>query len=322
MGHKWMPRAVVVAGIALTLLLSGVALSVSFGKTGWFPQWLQDSVSNFESEPLAGPPGPPGDRGDQGAAGEPGAPGEQGATGPVGPVGPRGPRGDAGGIGLTGATGATGPVGPTGPQGPAGVAGATGATGAVGPQGAAGPQGPVGPQGEAGATGPAGPTGATGPQGPAGGFGAYGSFYDTTASTPLTLDQAIAAPLNTTAFASGVSIVDGSKITFFGAGKFDIQFSTQLEKGDGGSDWVSVWLAKNGQKITWTNTDVLISGSNTASRHVVAWNFFVDAVAGDFFQLMMSSTTSAQMSIVSVGTQTSPDRPEIPGTILTVNQVG
>ena len=83
-----------------------------------------------------------------------------------------------------------------------------------------------------------------------------------------------------------------------------------------------MWLRENNQNMTWTNTDVLITGRNETSRHVVAWNFFIEAQIGDFFELMMSSTTSTQMSIVSVGTQTSPDRPEIPGTILTVNQVG
>ncbi len=316
MGHKWLPRVLVAMGIALTLVLSGVALSVSFGVTGWFPDWLRTSVENFESEPLAGPAGPPGDRGEAGSPGEPGIPGSAGEEGPVGPTGPAGPAGDVGPIGVTGATG---------PAGPTGATGATGATGPAGPQGQSGPQGPAGPQGAVGATGPAGPiglTGATGPQGPAGGFGAYGSFYDTTPTTPLALDQAIAVPLNTTAFASGVSIVDGTKITFAVGGKFDIQFSTQIEKADSGDDWLSVWLSENGTSQTWTNTDVLISGKETASRHVVAWNFFVDATAGDYFQLMMSSTTSTQMSIVSVGTQTSPDRPEIPGTILTVNQVG
>jgi len=186
-------------------------------------------------------------------------------------------------------------------------------------------QGPTGERGEVGATGPPGEIGAQGPAGatgPAGGYGAYGSFYDTTPTTTLTLDQAIAVPLNTTAFASGVSIVDGTKITLEVAGKFNIQFSTQLQKGDGGNDWISVWLRENNQNMTWTNTDVLISGSDANSRHVVAWNFFIEAQIGDFFELMMSSTTSTQMSIVSVGTQTTPDRPEIPGTILTVNQVG
>jgi hypothetical protein len=67
---------------------------------------------------------------------------------------------------------------------------------------------------------------------------------------------------------------------------------------------------------------VVISSSGTNSRHFVAWNFFVSAVSGSFFQIMMTSTTSSQMTIKSVAEQTNPDRPEIPGTILTVNQVG
>jgi hypothetical protein len=83
-----------------------------------------------------------------------------------------------------------------------------------------------------------------------------------------------------------------------------------------------VWLAKDGANVPWTNTDVVITASGSNSRHVVAWNFFVSAVPGSYFQLMMSSTTSSRMTIKSVPAQTNPDRPEIPGTILTVNQVG
>jgi hypothetical protein len=129
-------------------------------------------------------------------------------------------------------------------------------------------------------------------------------------------------PLNSTDFASGVSIVDGSKITFSVSGKFNIAFSSQIEKGDAGTDYLSVWLVKDGANVPWSNTDVIISSSGTSSRHFVAWNFFVSAVSGTFFQIMMTSTTSSQMTIKSVAAQTNPDRPEIPGTILTVNQVG
>ncbi len=315
MGRLGFSRTVFALVLVLTLVLSLVSLSIAFGRTTWLPDSVVDLVEDAGT-PSIGIQGPQGEIG------------PEGACGPIGPVGEQGPQGEPG------PAGACGPIGPQGATGPAGPTGATGLTGAVGPQGPQGETGAAGPKGDTGATGPAGPTGATGPigatgpQGPAGpqgepgGFGAHGSFFDTTPSVELTLDQAIPVPLNTTAFANGVSIVEGTKITFATAGKYDIQFSTQLQKADGGSDWVSVWVAKNGSNISWTNTDVLITGTNTASRHVVAWNFFVDVAAGDFVQLMMSSTTSSQMSIVSVGTQTTPDRPEIPGTILTVNQVG
>jgi len=119
-----------------------------------------------------------------------------------------------------------------------------------------------------------------------------------------------------------VSVVDGSKVTFAVAGRFNILFSSQLEKGDAGTDSVSVWLTKNGQNLSWTNTDVVITSSGANSRHFVALNFFVTAVAGDFFQLVMTSISSSQMVIRAVGPQTNPTRPETPSTILTVNQVG
>jgi hypothetical protein len=309
---------VFVLALVLVALLSVTSLSIAFGRTAWLPDAVTDLIEDVGVSTV-GIEGPPGDEGPVGACGP------IGPTGPAGPVGEQGPQGDQGEQGPqgeTGPTGACGPVGPQGATGPAGPTGATGATGATGPAGATGPKGDTGATGPAGPTGPEGPVGPQGPQGVPGGFGAYGAFYDTTPDVPLTLDVATPVPLNTTVFASGVSIVDGTNITFAAAGKYDIQFSTQIQKADGGSDWVSVWIARNGVNEVWTNTDVLITGSDTASRHVVAWNFFVDVAAGESIQLMMASTTSSRMSIVSVGPQVSPDRPAIPGTILTVNQVG
>jgi hypothetical protein len=169
--------------------------------------------------------------------------------------------------------------------------------------------------------GPAGPTGPAGATGPAGGFGAYGSFYDTT-TVPLPQNIATPVPLNSTDFSKDVSIVSGSRITFAVAGKFNIMFSSQIEKGDAGTDQLSVWLTKNTSNVPWSNTDVVITSSGANSRHLVMLNFFVDVAAGDFYQVKMTSTTSSQTVIRSVGAQTNPDRPEIPSTILTVNQVG
>lgn len=275
-----------------------------------------------EGEPgkvgAAGPPGVRGLDGADGAAGDRGPRGRIGAPGEDGTRGPRGPRGLPGAAGLrgergeSGETGAQGLQGLQGPQGAAGVQGAQGLQGAQGIQGEQGIQGPQGDKGERGATGDPG------------GFGAHGSFYDTT-DVPLNLDEATPVPLGQTDFASGVSIVGGTQITMAVTGRFNISFSIQIEKTDAGTDWVSIWLRKNGDNVPWTNTDVALVGSNANSRVVLAWNFFVEAVAvGDFWQLMIASTTSAsgRMLIQSVDPQVDPVRPAIPGTILTVNQVG
>ena len=183
----------------------------------------------------------------------------------------------------------------------------------------------TGPQGSPGASGPQGPPGTAGAPGAAGGFGAYGSFYDTT-TVVLTQSTATAIPLGVTQFASGVSITDGSKVTFSTAGKFNVAFSSQITKEDNGDDVISIWLCKgsNGgacNNLPWSNSDIVFSGAN--SRHVAAWNFFVEASAGEYFQLMISSAgTTLKTKILSAPAQSAPARPEIPGTILTVNQVG
>ena len=196
--------------------------------------------------------------------------------------------------------------------------------GPAGVQGAQGPAGLDGAIGLAGLPGEPGAQGEKGEKGDTGGFGAHGSFYDTT-DVPLNLDEATPVPLGQTDFASGVSIVGGSQITMGVKGRFNIAFSIQIEKSDAGTDWVSIWLRKNGDDVPWTNTDAALTGSDANSRIVVAWNFFVEAtMIGDYWQLMIASTTSAsgRMLIQSVDPQVDPVRPAIPGTILTVNQVG
>lgn len=202
-----------------------------------------------------------------------------------------------------------------------GSQGLPGATGLEGVAGATGAPGAQGPPGASGATGPQGAQGPVGPQGPPGGFGAHGSFYDTT-TVPLPRNVATPVPLNSTDFANGVSIANGSQVTFATAGRFNVLFSSQLEKGDAGTDLVSVWLRRNGVNVPWTNTDVVITASGANSRHLVALNYFVEVAVGDALELMMTSTTSSQMILRAVPSQTNPDRPEIPSTILTVSQVG
>lgn len=182
-----------------------------------------------------------------------------------------------------------------------------------------------------GATGAQGSTGSTGAQGPAGpagapgGYGKYGSFYDTTTVT-LTQSTATAIPLGITDFSDGISVTDGSRITFSSSGKFNIAFSTQLLKEDNGTDTVTIWLCKgsNGGSCTnvpWSGTNLYLIGAD--ARYVAAWNFFVNAQSGDYYQLMISSSgTTLKTKILSAPASTLPNRPEVPGTILTVNQVG
>lgn len=188
-----------------------------------------------------------------------------------------------------------------------------------------GQQGQQGPAGATGAQGAQGPAGAPGAAGAAGGFGSYGAFHDTTTVT-LVQNTATAIPLGVTDLSNGISIVDGSKVRFAASGKFNIAFSTQLLKEDNGTDTVSIWLCKGANggacvNVPWSSTDLYLVGAD--ARYVAAWNFFVETQVGDYYQLMISSSgTTLKTKILSAPASISPTRPEVPGTILTVNQVG
>ncbi len=215
------------------------------------------------------------------------------------------------GISLIGPTGAKGE---TGPKGDTGLTGATGATGAQGPSG---PQGAMGLTGATGSTGVKGDTGDQGPQGVPGitTLGNYGSFYDTTDFTIPTVTPA-PIPLNSTDLSSGVTLDTDSGIKITNAGKYNISFSSQIFVTDAAKNaTVSIWLSRNSVPEPWTNTKVyVIKGQHT----VAAWNFFVSAKANDVFRLIVLTDAVALIE----STDASGSVPGIPGTILTVSQVG
>ena len=144
-----------------------------------------------------------------------------------------------------------------------------------------------------------------------------GSFYSTQDQS-LTENAIGAVTFNNTDFNNDINIVSNSRITMVNAGKYNIAFSAQLHNNGGGGSGttVNIWLAKNGTAIPDSNTRVTV---NTNSPYVVAaWNFFVNASANDYYELMWSTTNAdIQIDYEIAGTY-----PAIPSVILTVNQIG
>jgi hypothetical protein len=150
--------------------------------------------------------------------------------------------------------------------------------------------------------------------------GSYGSFYDTTIQTNVA-GTARSMSLNTTDITNGVS-VSGSTNPFNtyikteNAGVYNIQFSAQVDKTDSGTDEIWIWLRKNGTNLADTATSVQLTGNG--AHYVAAWNFFVNAAANDYFQLMWYSPDAnvrlhAEPAFGVV--------PGIPSLIVTVNRV-
>lgn len=260
-----------------------------------------------------GATGPAGENGRDGVDGVDGVDGTDGMNGATGRAGPRGPRG------VVGPTGPTGPVGSDGTNGSDGVNGRNGVDGAPGAQG---PQGEIGLRGPAGEMGPEGPSGLSG-------AGDSGYFWDTTtqgddgpggyeANTPYAMRLNNSDLLNN----QGISVVDDSRISFTNPGVYNIAFSAQVYRSQGGSSSnMSIWLRKNGANVPDSTTDFILQGSS--ARYVAAWNFFVPVACTtqcDYYELVWSAE-NATTSLLYVPPQLLPDRPAIPSLIVTVNQV-
>lgn len=147
-----------------------------------------------------------------------------------------------------------------------------------------------------------------------------GSFHDTTTQVAAAINTAYPLTLNATDLSRGVTVVDGSKLTVARAGVYSIAFSTQFDRANGGTDAVSIWLRKNGTDFPDSCTDVTISGNANAAKAVAAWNFFVEAQAGDYFELVWS-TPNTDVKILYQAARANPARPAIPSLIVTVNEI-
>lgn len=258
-------------------------------------------------------------------------------------------------VGAAGPTGAAGTctVGETGATGASGAPGLPGlsayqvwlAEGHVGSElvflaSLVGPSGSPGPTGAPGAPGAQGETGPQGEQGIPGtitGFGDSGSFWDLTIQGPaggVSTATNTAYPMYFAEFDAvnnqGITVEPGagdapgraSYLTFTHPGVYNIAFSAQLLRTQGGSaDTVSIWLRKNGTNEPNTNTDITLIANG--QKQVAAWNFFVPVSCDptcDTWQLMWSAD-GAFTNIWAQDEQANPARPAIPSIILTVNQV-
>lgn len=273
-----------------------------------------------------------------------------GGQGPRGAIGPQGPQGPTGG------------AGPTGPAGAQGIQGLQGTAGTIDGTYASlilleadhpythGVDPVTKWQGESYLVGGnlyvwsihteswenvgniAGPQGIQGVQGDKGDPGTpgfipkFGWFYDTVDRHAAAINQV--TPLSCDSIgnnSNGVTISSDSILSFSTPGTYNIAFSSQIINSDpNNAATISLWLQnRNGggawSNIPWSNTDVDIAKKEGSGRKVIAWNFFVPIIAGEDIRLVWQTTAISLYINSSTGDLI---KPGIPGTILTVNQVG
>lgn len=151
---------------------------------------------------------------------------------------------------------------------------------------------------------------------------AYGSFHDQTSFGPYAENTIHAMSMQTTDFNHDVRVagINNSQITFDRAGKFNIAFSAQFHQTQS-SGVVNIWLNKNGTPVSWSNTKLDINANNPFV--VAAWNFFVEASANDYYEIMWSSSDNHTVLEALAATGSGANlHPGIPSVIVTVNQIG
>jgi hypothetical protein len=151
-------------------------------------------------------------------------------------------------------------------------------------------------------------------------IGYWGSFFSTVTQTNAGATSANLMTVNNSDPSNNqVQIgATSSQIKVLNAGVYNIQFSAQFDKTDGGADDVDVWFLKNGVNLADSNSTITINNNN--GRHIAAWNYMLTLVANDYIEIAWSSL-DIDMRILYQVAGTGPTRPAIPSVIITVQQV-
>jgi hypothetical protein len=118
---------------------------------------------------------------------------------------------------------------------------------------------------------------------------------------------------------NGISMVNDTKITFAHTGIYNLQFSFQFKNIDVQDHDVVVWLRKNGVDVLGSSgyVDVAASHGGVPGHIIVAWNYLLDVVGGDYYEMIWSGTSmDVTMEFYPAG---SPP-PSAASAILTVTQ--
>jgi hypothetical protein len=114
-------------------------------------------------------------------------------------------------------------------------------------------------------------------------------------------------------------------IRFLNSGIYNIQFSLQFENIGEENNNVSIWLRKNGeinkQSVPGTNRYITIPAKykDLKGNSTVSFNYFVDVIANDYFQIVWATTNYEAISIKYY--EETEFNPSSYSSILTVNQI-
>jgi hypothetical protein len=129
-----------------------------------------------------------------------------------------------------------------------------------------------------------------------GGGGAVGYYaqYQDDITQPLgAVNVGQPTKFRTMDFSNGVTVVSDTEITIANTGIYNLQFSFQFQNIDSQDHDVTIWLRKNGADVASSAGFVAVVSSHGGipGHCIPSWNYLLDAVGGDYYELYWSATS-------------------------------
>lgn len=158
------------------------------------------------------------------------------------------------------------------------------------------------------------------------GAGVYlpnGAFQSSVTQTAANTTTAYPITFNTTDYSYGVTLESNSHLKVTYKGRYNVQFSIQLENSTNAPQDIDIWFRKNGTDIANTNSRYGLPARKNVGdpAHVIATvNLLVDLLADEYVELVWC-TTNVGADIKAYAAGTTPTRPAIPSVIATLTFV-
>jgi hypothetical protein len=148
----------------------------------------------------------------------------------------------------------------------------------------------------------------------------FGSFTSNATQTNGNVGNAVYMTLNNDEGSNGVSIVSSSQITVARTGRYNLQFSAQLEKTDSGTDQIEIWLTKNGSAVANSATQFELKGNG--AKDVAAWNWVDNVTTANTYYQIAWGSSDANAQLTAIPSANTLSGVAIPSLIVTVVPVG
>jgi hypothetical protein len=128
-----------------------------------------------------------------------------------------------------------------------------------------------------------------------GAVGYYAQYQDNISQTAAVINTGYPIKFRTLDYSNGISVVSDSRITIANTGIYNLQFSVQLENSSTQEHDVTIWLRKNGTDVAGSSGFVSVASSHGGVHgHVLsAWNYLLDVIGGEYYELVWSVSNTA-----------------------------